>query len=106
MGKTELLTKYKVREESEVACQDKASKTSYKALCTTNTLARLIIIPSFHTKDLDGVGDTVNIFMFLEISLYAGSEATMLAMRWDTTIDIKNMTTYEDMVYLLHIQHI
>ena len=40
-----------------------------------STVASLIPILSLHTEDTDGVSDTVNIFLFPELSIYTAFEA-------------------------------
>ena len=37
---------------------------------------------AFHTKDVDGVEVTLNIFLFTDLSPLAGSEAALLTRKW------------------------
>ena len=48
----------------------------------------------FFTKYPDYVNDTVNIFQFLYLSLSAGSKASVVNRRWDTSLDANTMTSY------------
>ena len=50
----------------------------------------------FFTKYPDCVNDTVNIFQFLDLSLSSGSEASIVARKWNTDIDAKTLTSYSD----------
>ena len=57
-------------------------------------MAVLLLGLHFHTEYPDCVNNTVNIFMFPDISLSAGSEAFMVTWRWDTSLDAKTLTSY------------
>ena len=46
----------------------------------------------FHTEYFDCVNNTVNIFMFPDLSLSTGSEASMMTWRWDTALDANTLT--------------
>ena len=48
----------------------------------------------------------VNIFQFPDLSLSAGSEASMVTRRWDTSLDAKKMTSYADAAALMKQQRI
>ena len=50
----------------------------------THTVAFLLLGLNFFTEDPDCINDTVNIFQFTDLSLYVGSEASMVIRRWDT----------------------
>ena len=59
-------------------------------------MAVLLLGLQFFTKYPDCVKYTVNIFQFPELSLSAGSEASMVTRRWDTTLDTNTLTSYAD----------
>ena len=60
----------------------------------------------FHTDDLDCINDTVNIFIFPDLSLSAGSKASMVTQRLDTALDANTLTSYADAAALMKQQHI
>ena len=47
------------------------------------------------------VNDTVNIFQFPDLSLSAGSKASMVTRRWDTAFDANTMNSYANAVDLM-----
>ena len=51
----------------------------YKAPRITDVVVGLLLILDFYTMELDGVRDTVNIFIFPYLSFSASSEATLVA---------------------------
>ena len=69
-------------------------------------MAGLILSLAFHTEDPDGVEDTVNIFLFPDLSLSAISKAALVVRRWDTTLDIRTMVAYSDTASLLQHQEV
>ena len=60
----------------------------------------------FHTEDPDCVNDTVNIFMFPDLSFSAGSEASMVTRIWDTALDANTLTSYAYAAALMKQQRI
>ena len=48
----------------------------------------------------------VNIFQFTNLSLSAGSKASMVTRRWDTALDANTMTSYADAAALMKQQRI
>ena len=46
----------------------------------------------FHTKYLDGVGDTINIFLFLYLSPSSGSYVDLLVCCWVTFLGVGTLT--------------
>ena len=72
----------------------------------THALAVLLLGIHFHTEDSDCVNDTVNIFQFPDLSLSAGSEASMVNRRWDTALDSNTLTAYADAAALMKQQRI
>ena len=69
-------------------------------------MAVLLLGLHFHTEDPDNVNDKVNIFMFPDLSLSAGSEASMVTRRWDTALDTNTLTSYVDAAALMKQQRI
>ena len=57
-------------------------------------------------EEPNGLRNTVNIFMFLDPYLAAGTEATMISRHWDTVLDSNMVTSYADTVALMIKQSI
>ena len=89
-----------------MACRESARALRCKAPQVTHVVAVLLLGLHFHTEDPDCVNDTVNIFMFPDLSLSTGSEASMVTRRWDTDLDANTLTSYADAAALMHQQHI
>ena len=75
------LTKEKARPAFEISCREIARALKCKAPRVTHAVAVLLLGIHFHAEYLDCVNDTFNIFMFPELSLSAGSEASMVTRR-------------------------
>ena len=58
------------------------------------------------TEYPDCVNDTVNISQFLDLSLSAGSKASIVTIRWDTVLDSNMMTSYANVAALMKQQRI
>ena len=69
-------------------------------------MAVLLLGIHVFTEDPDCVNDTVNIFQFPNLSLSAGSEASMVTRRWDTVLEANTMTSYMDAAALMKQQRI
>ena len=69
-------------------------------------MAVLLLGLHFFTEDPDCVNYTFNIFQFPDLSLSAGSEASMFTRRWDTVLDSNTMTSYVDAAALMKQQRI
>ena len=100
------LTKEKARPALEIACRESARDLRYKAPRVTHTVEVLLLGLHFHTEDPDCVKDTVNIFMFPDLSLSAGSEASMVTRMRDTALDVNTLTSYADAAALMKQQRI
>ena len=72
------LTKEKARPAFEIACRESAQALRCKAPRVTHAVAVLLLGIHFFTEDHDCVNDNVNIFQFPNLSLSAGSEASMV----------------------------
>ena len=46
----------------------------------------MVMALTFHTEDPDGVGDALNILLFLDLSPSAGSKAALLTRKWDAIL--------------------
>ena len=65
-----------------------------KALHIPHELTFLVLGLRFYTEDLDKVSDTVNIFLFNNLSLELGFEASMVVKQWYNGLDRNIITTY------------
>ena len=61
----------------------------------------MLIRLSFHTEYPSGVGDTVSIFLFPNLSLSARSKAALVSRRWYIELDSSMLTTYDNTASLL-----
>ena len=61
----------------------------------------LILEFSFYTKDPGGIGDTLNIFLFLDFSLSSVLEVGFVESRWDTALESNMLMAYNDADSLL-----
>ena len=89
-----------------MACRESARSLRCKAPRVTHAVAVLLLGLHFHTEDPDCVNNKVNIFMFPDLSLSAGSEASMVTQRWDTALDANTLTSYADAAALMKQQRI
>ena len=69
-------------------------------------MALLLLGLHLFTKDPDCVNDTFNIFHFPDLSLYAGSKASMVTQIWDTALDTNTLTSYTNAAALMKQQRI
>ena len=98
------IAKVKAQPSLDIACRNSTHALQYKAPRVTYTVAFLLLRLHFHTEDPDYFNNTVNIFQFLELSLYSGSEASMVTRRWDTLLDTNTMMLYYSASTLLKQQ--
>ena len=56
---------------------------------------------TFHTEDPDGVEDTLDIFLFPDLSLLSGSEAALLSRKWYTIFWGSTLTSFTDTSLLM-----
>ena len=61
----------------------------------------LILNLEFYTEETDGLGDTVKIFLFPDLSLSASSGSVLVARWWYTVLDRSTTTMYADTYTLL-----
>ena len=99
-------TKEKARPAFEIACRESARFLRRKAPQVTHTVAVLFLGLHFFTEYPDCLNNTVNIFQFPDLSLSAGSEASMVTRRWETALDANMMTSYANAAALMKQQRI
>ena len=56
----------------------------------------MVMAITFHTKDSDGVGDALNIFLLPDLSPSAWSEAALLTRKWDAILGGVTLTFFAD----------
>ena len=54
-----------------------------------------------YSEDLDGVGDAIKIFLFLDLSPSARSKVTLLSRRWDIILGEGGLTSFANMILLI-----
>ena len=100
------LKKEKVCTVLEIACLARVWALRIKLPKITHMVAFLILGVAFHTEDPNGESDAVNIFMFPDLSLAAGTKAALVARRWETSLDSNTLTYYSDTAALMTKQRI
>ena len=100
------LKKEKARTALEIVCLAWVRALWPKASKITHMVAVLILRLDFHTEDPDGVSDAVNIFMFPDLSLAAGTKVALVTRRWDTALDSDMIMSYANTSALMSKQRI
>ena len=95
------LTKEKARPVFKISIIESAGAFRCKAPRSTHAVAVILLGLHFYTKDPYCVNDTVNIFQLPDLSLSAGSEASMVTRIWDTAMDANTLTSYTDVSALM-----
>ena len=90
----------------ESACRATAECMCFCALCIPYSAVVMVLALSFYTEDPDIVGYALNYFLFPEISLSSGSEASLLTRRWDSFLVYDTFTSFADMGSLLGLQKV
>ena len=84
----------------------KARSLRLKSPSITHTVAFLLLGLAFHTEYPDGVSYAVNIFMFPDLSISAGTEAALVARRLDTALNSNTLTSYANTDVLMTKQRV
>ena len=85
----------------ESACKLTAKTLQLRAPRTPQSTVAMVLSLSFHTKDPEGLGDAVNIFLFTYLSPYAGSEAALMACKRDAVLWGYTLTSFADTNFLM-----
>ena len=78
----------------EAACQSTADGLRFRPPRIPHAIVVMVIVLAFHTKDPDGVGDALNIFLLPDLSPLAGSEAALLTQEWDAILGGGTLTFF------------
>ena len=66
----------------------------------------MVMALDFHTKDPDGVEDTLEIFLFPDLYPSTGSEADLFTRKWDVILGGGTLTSFADMILLMGKQKV
>ena len=76
------LEKDRARAAIEAACRRTMKILRFRHPHIPHAVVVMVMALSFHTKDVDGVEDTLHIFLFTNLSPLAGSEVDLLTRKW------------------------
>ena len=100
------LQKFKAQSALKIVCQHKAHELRYKSTCIIHLVTGILLSLELYTENPDGVGDTVNTFLFPDHSISTGSGESLLDSCWDTELDISMLDTYTDTNSLIKFQKV
>ena len=66
----------------EAACRCTIKILRFRHPHIPHAVVVMVVALAFHTQDVDGVEDTLNIFLFTDLSPLAGLEAALLTQKW------------------------
>ena len=90
----------------EAACRRTAESLRFRPPYTPHAVAVMVMEIAFHTKDPDRLGDTLNIFLFPDLSPSSGSEAALLTHKWDAILGVGTLNSFTDMSLLMGKQKV
>ena len=90
----------------ETACRSTAYGLRFRPPRVPHIVAVMVMAFAFHTEDPDGVGDALSIFLFLDHSPSAGSEAVLLTRKLDAILGRVTLTSFADTSLLMGNQHV
>ena len=80
----------------EATCWRTAESLRFCPQCIPQAFVAMVMALVFHTKDPDGVGDALNIFLFPDLFPSSGLEAALLTRKWDTILGGGTLTFFAD----------
>ena len=95
------LKKYRACAAMEAACQCTADSLPFHPSCISHAVTVMVMALTFHTEDLDGVRDDLNIFLFPDLPPSAGLEAALLTWKWGAILGGGNLTSFADTSLLM-----
>ena len=66
----------------------------------------MVVALAFHTKDPDGVEETLKIFLFPDLYPSTGSEAALFTRKWDVILGGGTLNSFLDMSLLMGKQKV
>ena len=90
----------------ESVCRAAADRIPFRAPLITHPVTVMLLALDLYTEEPDGVGDSMNIFLFPELSPSIGSEATLLNRQWDTVLGDNTFTYFANTGTLIGIQKV
>ena len=90
----------------EAACRRTAEHLHFRAPHISQDVSILVLGLKFYSEDPYGVGDAINVFLFPDLSPSAGSEAALLARKWDAILGGDALTSFADTSLLLAKQRV
>ena len=100
------LSRDRARSDMEAYCLRKSEHLRFRAPHISHAVAVLVLGLTFYSEDLDGVGDAINVFIFPDLYSSAGSEAALLARRWDIILGGGALTSFSETSLLLAKQRV
>ena len=90
----------------EAECRRTAEHLQFLAPRISHSVAVLVLGLDFYSEEPDGVGEGINVFIFPDLSPSVGSEATLLAKRWDSILGGGALASFADTSLLLGKQRV
>ena len=100
------LSKYRSRAAMESAFRAAAKSMCFHYPNINHSVAVMVLALDFYTKDPDGEGDAINVFLLSDLSPFSGSEAAFLTRRWDVVLGENTFTSFSDTGTILEIQKV
>ena len=85
----------------EAACRRTSKSLRFQPPHIPHGVAVMVMVHAFHTKDQDGVVDTLNIFFFPTSLPLLGLEAVFLTRKWDAILGRGTLTYFADTILLM-----
>ena len=84
------------RATMEAACQRTADSLRFCPPHIPHAVVAMVIALTFHNKDPDGMGDSLNIFLFPDLSPLEVSEAALLTRNWYKILESGTLISFEE----------